>query len=146
MTVKQDDDSEAECQDRSPPRQDKHKPGKLQQYLDIPLQTSFRPSTDDSGSLYSAENENERQRGRLFAPAALRYQSISPAPAACSWRARCNALWFANKGLVLVLVSQFFGALMNVTTRLLETSGNPLNTFQVWQRAPKLGNQNRTLT
>ncbi|KAL8924981.1 MAG: hypothetical protein Q9172_002463 [Xanthocarpia lactea] len=131
MNVKQDDDSEAECQDRSPPRQDKHKPGKLQQYLDNPLQTSFRASSDDSGSIYSADNENERQRGRLFAPTALRYQSISPAPPARSWRAKCNALWFANKGLVLVLISQLFGALMNVTTRLLETSGNPLNTFQV---------------
>ncbi|KAL8711371.1 MAG: hypothetical protein Q9220_004268 [cf. Caloplaca sp. 1 TL-2023] len=86
----------------------------------------------DNASIYSADNENERQRGRLLSPSPLRHLSLSPAPLkAQSWKARCNALWIANKGLVLVLFSQLFGALMNVTTRLLETSGEPLNTFQI---------------
>ncbi|KAL8674481.1 MAG: hypothetical protein Q9168_001146 [Polycauliona sp. 1 TL-2023] len=119
----------------APPRHDIDKPGKSEsqhQHLPVPLQNSFRPSTDDNnGSIYSAENGNERQRGRLLGPAVFRHHSASPAVTARSWKARCNALWLANKGLVLVLVSQFFGALMNVTTRLLETSEHPLNTFQV---------------
>ncbi|KAL8854668.1 MAG: hypothetical protein Q9221_000450 [Calogaya cf. arnoldii] len=131
-----DDDSGGDTrrQDRSPPWQLEKKAGRkddVLDVLDIPLPTSFRPSADDNGSIYTAENENARQRGRLLPPTVRRHQSISPAPPARSWKARCNALWLANKGLVLVLVSQFFGALMNVTTRLLETSGNPLNTFQV---------------
>lgn len=99
----------------------------------LPLQTSaasFTASLDDDGSVYSADNNNERWRGRLVAPSILRYRSTSPAPNQ-SWRARCHAQWIANRGPLYVLASQFFGALMNVTARLLETSGEPLNTFQV---------------
>ena len=33
-------------------------------------------------------------------------------------------MWTKNRGLFLVLVSQFFGTLMNITTRLLEMEGN----------------------
>lgn len=140
MTVGRDNckGGDTRRRDPSPPAHDE--PGRKgewqQQPLDegdVPLQRSFRPSSDDNGSIYSADNANERRRGRLLTPAALRHQSVSPAPPARSWKARCNALWLANKGLLLVLLSQLFGALMNVTTRLLETSGNPLNTFQVPQ-------------
>ncbi|KAL8681828.1 MAG: hypothetical protein Q9186_002060 [Xanthomendoza sp. 1 TL-2023] len=127
------DDCKVKRQDPSPPRWDKIA-SQHYRYLDIPeipLQNSFTPSDDDNnGSIYSADNENERERGRLLAPSTLRYPSTSPAPIQ-SWRARCIALWIANKGLVFVGLSQLFGALMNVTTRLLETTGEPLNTFQV---------------
>ncbi|KAL8728129.1 MAG: hypothetical protein Q9181_005456 [Wetmoreana brouardii] len=121
--------------DPSPPRARDKTDGKIesQSFLEPPLQNSFRPSSEDSGSVYSADNENERQRGRLLAPSTLRYASTSPAPPQ-SWSTRCHARWIANKGLAYVLASQYFGALMNVTTRLLETSGEPLNTFQVRQR------------
>lgn len=98
-----------------------------------PFLNALRPSSDDDNvSAYSADNENERQRGRLLAAPRLRYPSVSPSPPR-SWRDACRASWKANKGLVLVLVSQLFGALMNVTTRLLETSEAPMNTFQVCQ-------------
>ena len=33
--------------------------------------------------------------------------------------------------MALVLLSQLFGGLMNVTTRLLETSGSDMHPFQV---------------
>lgn len=95
-----------------------------------PLQDSSRSYSDENASIYSADNENERSRSRLLHPVGLRHHSTSPAPSP-SFRAKCRSLWIANKGLVLVLVAQLFGALMNVTTRLLETSGEPLNTFQV---------------
>ncbi|KAL9030537.1 MAG: hypothetical protein Q9196_001358 [Gyalolechia fulgens] len=111
--------------DQALPRPTTNKDGRVE-----PLQIPFRSSSDDNPSIYSADNENERLRGRLLPPAGLRYHSTSPAPPK-SFRARCGSLWTANKGLVLVLVSQLFGALMNVTARLLETSGEPLNTFQV---------------
>lgn len=39
-------------------------------------------------------------------------------------RSRLKAFWIRNKGLALVLLAQFFGILMNVTTRLLEVEGN----------------------
>ncbi|KAL8775674.1 MAG: hypothetical protein Q9209_000170 [Squamulea sp. 1 TL-2023] len=117
-------------QDGSPPNKPCQK-SEPKQYLDIPPSNSFRTSLDDNGSIYSADNENERQRGRLLAPSTLHYHPVSPASAQSQlWRARWNALWLANKGLLLVLLSQLFGALMNVTTRLLETSDSPLNTFQ----------------
>lgn len=39
-------------------------------------------------------------------------------------KGRLQALWYRNKGLFLVLISQLFGTLMNITTRLLEMEGN----------------------
>ena len=124
----------AKLADQSPPRPDEETKIQIepQSYLDpiVSLHHSFRPSSDGNGSIYSADHENERERGRLSAPFADRYHSISPAPVQ-SWRVKCSTLWTTNYGLVLVLLAQFFGALMNVTTRLLETSVEPLNTFQV---------------
>lgn len=37
---------------------------------------------------------------------------------------KLRLFWVANKGLGLVLISQLFGTLMNVTTRMLEMEGN----------------------
>ena len=39
-------------------------------------------------------------------------------------KGRVQALWYRNKGLFMVLISQLFGTLMNITTRLLEMEGN----------------------
>lgn len=39
-------------------------------------------------------------------------------------RSRLKLFWITNKGLALVLISQLFGTLMNVTTRMLEMEGN----------------------
>jgi hypothetical protein len=39
-------------------------------------------------------------------------------------KGKLKASWKANKGLALVMISQLFGTLMNVTTRMLETEGN----------------------
>ena len=106
--------------------------GKLH-LLSLPLSNAFRASFDDNdGSIYSADNENERQRDYRDAPTSFRYPSASPAPAR-TWKARCSAQWHANRGLAYVLIAQLCGALMNVTARLLETAGEPLNTFQVRQ-------------
>ena len=96
--------------------------------LAVPLQESFgrTSSTFSDASIYSADNENER-RGRLLAPSdGERYPSKSPVPvppALPKWRRNVSALWIKNKGLALVMLSQFFGVMMSVTTRLLEMDG-----------------------
>lgn len=51
------------------------------------------------------------------------YDGPSPAPPG-TLKGRIQASWIANKGLALVLISQVFGTLMNVTTRILEMEGN----------------------
>jgi len=51
------------------------------------------------------------------------YDLPSPVPPG-TLKGRIQASWKANKGLALVLISQVFGTLMNVTTRILETEGN----------------------
>jgi hypothetical protein len=52
-----------------------------------------------------------------------RFVSRSPAPPR-TIKGRIQAFWKSNKGLALVLISQLFGTLMNVTTRMLEMEGN----------------------
>ncbi len=39
-------------------------------------------------------------------------------------KGKIQSFWIRNKGLALVLLAQFFGTLMNVTIRLLESEGN----------------------
>ena len=54
-----------------------------------------------------------------------------------TWKSKLRAFWVKNKGLVLVLISQFFGTVMVVITRLLETSDSDrgsMEPFQVDQR------------
>lgn len=48
-----------------------------------------------------------------------------------TWRAALERSWARNRGLVLVLLSQLFGALMNVATRLLETDGEGMHPLQI---------------
>ncbi|KAI9811601.1 MAG: hypothetical protein M1827_005350 [Pycnora praestabilis] len=99
-----------------------------QRYLDAPVQDAFRTSSDNLSnvSMYSADNENERRFGRSnsYLPVlGQRHASLSPGPPK-TWRGTFDVFWLRNKGLALVLLSQFFGALMNVTTRLLETENS----------------------
>jgi len=42
-----------------------------------------------------------------------------------------SAFWARNKGIVAMLVSQFFGTLMGLTTRFLELEGEGMHPFQV---------------
>ncbi|KAI9701506.1 MAG: hypothetical protein M1836_001562 [Candelina mexicana] len=72
------------------------------QYLDTSVQASFQDSPNNPSELHA---------------------SLSPALPR-TWRGTLEALWLRNRGLALVMLSQLFGALMNVTTRLLETEGS----------------------
>lgn len=75
-------------------------------------------STDDSNNIRFGHDPDCLQRRDY-----LRHVSHSPG-SPHGWRARIRTIWLVNKGLALVLLSQIFGTLMNVTTRLLEIEGN----------------------
>ena len=54
-----------------------------------------------------------------------------------SWRVRLDVFWKRNKGVLMVLLAELFGAFMTTATRLLETgvdgSGAGMEPFQVCQ-------------
>jgi drug/metabolite transporter (DMT)-like permease len=46
-------------------------------------------------------------------------------------KGKFDTFWQRNRGVSLVALSQFFAALMNVTTRLLELEGEGMSPFQI---------------
>lgn len=61
-------------------------------------------------------------------------ENIVGIPPPSKWRLRLQEFWIANYGAFLVLVSQFFGSMMNIATRTLETPGPhgaPMHPFQI---------------
>jgi hypothetical protein len=72
-------------------------------------------STDDSNNIRFSRSPD-------FLPAQYTHHHAPGAPN--TLKGRMQLSWIRNKGLFLVLIAQFFGALMNVTTRLLEMEGN----------------------
>jgi hypothetical protein len=110
------------------------------QYLDVPTKYSYRPRPSID-SIYSELSELSiysdelRHSGPLVDnDTAARLPSSSPAPGRRGRRGTLSALWIRNKGVVLVLLSQAFGSLMNVATRILETDGahgKAMHPFQV---------------
>lgn len=104
------------------------KPSTDEANLALPTRNPFARTSSpfSDASIYSADNETDR-RGRLLLPSnGERYPSKSPVPAPptrSKWRRTLTALWVKNKGLALVMLSQLFGVMMSVTTRLLEMDG-----------------------
>ncbi|MCJ1431882.1 hypothetical protein MMC27_001238 [Xylographa pallens] len=121
---------------RSPARDLDHKAplpvSDNQPYLDVPLQESFRPSIDTISGIsnYSADTVNNERVTLALRPNLERIPSRSLAPPR-AWRDKSKAFWQRNKGLALVLLSQIFGGLMNVATRLLESGDDALSPFQI---------------
>jgi hypothetical protein len=83
---------------------------------DVLLQSSI--ASLDSGGQVAVQLDNPR----LSVPW-QRHTSRSPAPPR-TVKGRWDAFWLRNKGVALVMLSQFFGAAMSAATRLLETSGS----------------------
>ncbi|KAF1928701.1 uncharacterized protein M421DRAFT_420593 [Didymella exigua CBS 183.55] len=98
---------------------------KLEGSLSVRRGSIRSPSPDPS--LLSIEGSNNTRYGHnpdyIPDPTGHRHASRSPAPPR-TVKGKLQAIWYNNKGLFLVLVSQFFGTLMNITTRLLEMEGN----------------------
>jgi hypothetical protein len=81
----------------------------------------------DSDILLRDGSSSTRLGRNLYVPSlqgGRRYASRSPAPPPQTIRGKLKLFWVKNKGLALVLMAQFFGTLMNVTTRILEMEGN----------------------
>jgi len=105
--------------------------------LDVPLESSLRPSLDSFSdfSTYSLDyhSDSERRAAQPLVHREARLHSRSPGPRE-TWKHSKDEWWARNKGLVLVIFAQLFGALMSVTTRLLETDGSHgtgMHPFQV---------------
>lgn len=105
------------------------------QYLDVPGSTQGpqrrpSPSADSSYSDLIPYRDDPAEESRAGEPVS------SPAPPSpgpylvsgsprpkISWQQRVKHTWLQSKGLVMVMVAQFFGASMNVMTRILELEG-----------------------
>jgi hypothetical protein len=75
-------------------------------------------SIDDLNNIHIGRNPDYREmRGER------RHASRSPTPPR-TLKGKAALFWTRNKGMALVMISQIFGTLMNVTTRLLEIEGN----------------------
>lgn len=105
--------------------------------LDVPLESSMRPSLDSFSdfSTYSRDHHSGSERGAAqpLVDGEARLHSRSPSSRK-AWKHSKDEWWARNKGLVLVIFAQSFGALMSVTTRLLETDGSHgagMHPFQV---------------
>ena len=106
-------------------------------HLDVPLNSPFDPSieslSDISAHSLACPNDEESRAGYPLSHGEARLRSRSLGSERC-WRHRLNDFWARNKGLILVTLAQLFGALMSVTTRLLETDGKHgpgMHPFQV---------------
>ncbi len=103
--------------------------GQQEQYLNAPLNSfhgPIRPQSPDNVSQLSIDDYPSLRASSISPVARRRHASTSPAPSSTvgGWRGSVRRFWARNKGLFMVLSSQLFGTLMNVTTRLLEVEGN----------------------
>ena len=116
-------------------KKDESKGDRAQSFLGLPpLGFSSRHSTETFSDISTYSADHDSHAGRLPSGEPARRYSRSPAPGAKTWSSRSAAFWARNKGLVLVVISQAFGALMSLSTRLLETEGShgaSMHPFQV---------------
>ena len=117
--------------------------------LDAESAIATRPSADDSPSNAMLHADNVPQPNS-FQQSDLRSPSpIPPGPEPYlplprpkrSLRQRFRIAWLATKGMILVILSQFFGATMNVMAQILEKDGahgKGMHPFQVRHHTWKL--------
>ena len=115
---------------------------RAQGLLGIPLEFPSRHSieTFSDVSTYSTGNENDHRNGPVLCSGSVPEYSSFPDPAQVCI-AQTATFWSRNKGLVLVVLAQAFGALMSLLTRLLETEGSHgsrMHPFQVRPAVPKV--------
>lgn len=114
----------------------------LNKHLLVPSNGLQRRSSAESifsGSDISELSFSSTEVGSVHADGLIRTLSnvsanLNSIPAPSTWRERLQDFWVANYGAFLVLLSQMFGSLMNIATRLLETPGShgePMHPFQI---------------
>ncbi|KAK0107180.1 hypothetical protein ONS95_003885 [Cadophora gregata] len=96
---------------------------------------SPQPSKGADASLLEPDALRRSSMSTISSMGGSRNRSVSPYPGHPStprtWRESLWSFWDQNQGLFLVTFSQLFGALMNVTTRLLELEGEGMDPFQI---------------
>ena len=107
-------------------------------HLDTSVQSAYTSSSDTlSGFLttFPTNNEDERCTGRLpTVPSCGHLLPTSSLPSPRTWRETFRLFWARNRGMILVMLAQIFGVMMNVAIRLLEMSkesGPGMHPFQV---------------
>lgn len=111
-------------------------------FLTVPQhRSSRRPSTESafSGSDISELSFASTELGSIHNEGLIHTLSggssaFANLPGPRTWRTIAQELWIANYGAFLVLLSQIFGCMMNIATRLLETPGShgePMHPFQI---------------
>lgn len=101
------------------------KPGDKPEDLLSVRRGAIRAASPDP-SIISIDDANNVhfERDRFQVPGQYGQSSIASPP---GMHGKLQWFWVKNKGLAYVLIAQFFGALMNVTTRMLELEGNDGN-------------------
>lgn len=99
----------------------------------------LRPTADrlfgDNLSLYAGNVSNGQSYGQSPTQPGLSPTSVPEAQPASRWkRSMVYRVWTQGKGMLMVVLSQFFGSSMNVMTQLLERDGShgkAMHPFQV---------------
>ncbi|KAK0705054.1 hypothetical protein B0H67DRAFT_498566 [Lasiosphaeris hirsuta] len=81
-----------------------------------------------AGSPFSARGRLSPAHMRAFSPAPPEYQEK---PWKLSLSQAWGRFWGRNRGVILVASAQLFGALMNMSARLLELEGDGMHPFQI---------------
>jgi drug/metabolite transporter (DMT)-like permease len=116
-------------------------------YLDLPDSTSGKPRHDDfvftkrNNGLLDPEAFRSltaspySENGGRLSPFSIRASSPLPVITPRTWKQRTRAslqsFWARNGLMVIVAVAQFFGAVMNLSARLLELEGAGMSPFQI---------------
>lgn len=117
-------------------------------YLSLPDPPSGKPKHDDfhyaklTNGLLDPEafrsltaSPYSEHSGRSSSPFSIRASSPIPYTPPQTWKSRTlvsgRSFWRRNRGVILVAVAQFFGAVMNLSARLLELDGRGMNPFQI---------------
>lgn len=105
----------------------------------------LRPATDrlfgDNLSLYAGNVSNGQNYGQSPTQAGPSPTSVPEAQPTSRWkRSMFYRVWAQGKGMLMVVLSQFFGSSMNVMTQLLERDGSHGKAMHPFQVSPPTSN------
>lgn len=106
---------------------------------------NLRPAADrlfgDNLSLYAGNVSNGQNYGQTSTQTGPPPTSVPEAPPASRWkRSMVYRVWSQGKGMLMVILSQFFGSSMNVMTQLLERDGSHGKAMHPFQVSPPTSN------